>query len=154
MNNCPDLDNYSAKPVIGAEGLPEEGPEGQPRGVEDLLPSGALLLKDLSDGGLGEDAVEAQFGLGRRLLSQPMDLEPKPRCGRVSHRGPPGRWWGAEHPHHPASEVSDHPPSGPGAEGGGLPVRSNSRIRGIRVLGSLPYDFGTCHSSPAPFPLL
>ena len=55
--------------TIGADDLPEEGPEGQPGGVDDAPPGGALLLEDLPDGGLGEEGVEAEHGLDGRSVA-------------------------------------------------------------------------------------
>ena len=64
--------------AIGAEHLPEEGPEGHPGGVEDLLPSGPFVAEDLRDRGLGQDVVEAQLGLGSLVGGEAMDLEAEP----------------------------------------------------------------------------
>ena len=64
--------------MIGAEDLPEEGPEGQPGGGEDPLPGGPFFLEDLLDLGLGEDGVEAQRGPGGGPVSEPGELETEP----------------------------------------------------------------------------
>src|SRR4029077_14805167 len=104
--------------AIGAEDLPEEGPEGQEGGLDDELPSGAFFREDLLDGELGEDAVEAQLGLGCGLLLQPEHLEAEPGRGTVSHGRPPCGWWGPEHPHHPTSEVFFHALGGCAGDGG------------------------------------
>src|SRR5262249_35068484 len=118
--------------AIGTEGLPEEGPEGQPGGEDDRFPGGAFLVEDLSDGGLREDVVEAELGLGSSRLQEAVELGAEPGCGSMSHARPPCGWWGPEHPHHPASEVSFHSPGGAGRDEDGLAVLSESRPQSIR----------------------
>ena len=69
--------------------MPEEGPEGQPGGVEDALPARPLLLEDLLDHGLGKDAVETEFGPGDSAMPELEELEAEPGRGRLSHAEPP-----------------------------------------------------------------
>ena len=42
------------------------------------LPGGPFLLEDLLDGGLGEEGVEAERGLGGGPVAEPEDLETEP----------------------------------------------------------------------------
>ena len=98
--------------MVGAEDLPEERPEGQPRGVGDGSPSRSLLLEDQADQGLRKHGVEPEIGPGNGVVLEPGDLEAEPWRGKLTHAGAPCGGCGLEYPHHPASEVPFHPPSG------------------------------------------
>src|SRR5262249_35244817 len=104
--------------------------------------------EDLRDRGLGQDAVEAEFGSESRPGGEAMDLEAEPGCGRVAHERPPCGSWGPEHPHDPASEVSFHSRGGRAEGGNGVPVLSIPGPRLGTPLVSRTSALKPCHSCP------